>query len=244
MATPAPGAPMPNGFAAHSSAVRSPGMQHPLQQQYANAMRHPNGAVGLTAQHVAAMRLRAIQQQQMIQQQQQQQQQQMPGMITQADMLARVQQMHPGLTHEQAQLQAQKQVAHYHDQLRNNMAAQVQVRRNSVNVRAGTGGTGVLIGANGPIGPGAAAMAAAQQQQQQQAQQSRSATPVGMAASPRMGQLQQGQQQQQPQPQPAQQQVQSPCPPQPLQQAVGLGVQMSPQPSPAPPQPQPQSQQQ
>jgi uncharacterized protein with von Willebrand factor type A (vWA) domain len=145
------------------------------------------------------MRLRLQQQQQLMQQQQaaaqQQAVQQLP---SQAELLARVQAMHPQLTHEQAQIQAQKQLAHYHEQLRNNMTA--QVRRPQGGVRAGgTGGTGVLIGANGPIGPGAAQLQAQQQQQQaQQQQQSRSVTPVVM----------QGQQVQSPGvPQPPQQQM-------------------------------------
>jgi len=136
-------------------------------------------------------------------------------------MVARVQQLNPMLSAEQAQAQATKQLAHYHAQVSSNMASNMaaQVRRPGVGVvRAGTGGTGVLIGANGPIGPGAAAAVAAAAAQQQ----SRSATPVGMAQSPRMGQM------------PPQQQLvggglQSPRLP---QQGIGLGVQMPQQQSP------------
>jgi hypothetical protein len=112
-------------------------------------------------------------------------------MPTQAEMVASFQATNPHLSHADATMKAQNHLQVYHAQLSGTIAAQASRRpvvasgAGGVPRAAGTGGTGVLIGANGPIGPGAAA-----HQAQQQQQQSRQGTPVGvvMGQSPRMGQ--------------------------------------------------------
>ena len=121
-------------------------------------------------------------------------------------------------------MQAQRQLAEYHARLGGSMAARRPV--SGVQRAGGAGNTGVLIGANGPIGPGAAT--------HQAQQQSRQGTPVGMpmGQSPRMGQVGSGGS-----PRIAQQQQGLPVG---VGVAVGLGVQMEPQQPPQPQQPPPQ----
>ncbi|KAF8536725.1 hypothetical protein BDD12DRAFT_889509 [Trichophaea hybrida] len=164
------------------------GMRHPAAVATASAVVPPQPPTRqFTPQEIQQLRIH--QQQQQMRQQQQQQQRSIP---TQAEMVANFQATNPHLSLADATVQAQKHLAAYHAQLSGTIAAQASRRpvtaggvgASGIPRAAGTGGTGVLIGANGPIGPGAAA------HQAQQQQQSRQGTPVGvvMGQSPRMGQ--------------------------------------------------------